>query len=83
MQTAPRSSPTPHRPDQSDFMALPELAGRLGIGRSAAYDLARRDALPIPTHRVGKRFLFSRVAFEKLVEAQHDHAGDQPNRDAA
>ncbi len=55
------SSPSP------DTMTLEELRTRLGISASVAYELANRDALPIPTIRVGRRFLFSRQAYEDLL----------------
>ena len=42
----------------------------LGLGRSAFYELARRDALPIPTIRLGRRFMFSRRALEALLNKQ-------------
>ncbi len=57
---------------QADMMTLAELAKRLGISMTAAYDLANQNALPVPVVRVGRRFLFSRTAYERLLAAQHD-----------
>jgi excisionase family DNA binding protein len=51
-------------------MTLEELRRRLGISTSVAYELANRDELPIPTIRIGRRFLFSRAAFAALLTKQ-------------
>lgn len=48
-------------------MGIKELAARLGVGRSLAYALARRDQLPVPVIRVGTRVVVSRYAVEKLL----------------
>jgi hypothetical protein len=37
------------------FDVWPTLGSALGIGRTATYQLAREDALPIPCIRVGKQ----------------------------
>ncbi len=37
------------------FDVWPTLGAALGIGRTATYQLAREDALPIPCIRVGKQ----------------------------
>lgn len=57
---------------QSDMMTQEEFANRLGIGMTAAYELANQDALPIPVIRVGRRFLFSRIAYERRLAVQHE-----------
>lgn len=63
---------TPHeRTTTSDTMSLTELRERLGVSLTVAYELARKDALPIPAIRVGKQFLFSRTAYDALMSAQH------------
>lgn len=59
-------------PFAPDFMSLEELAARMGISVSLAYQLARADRLPVPTVRPGRRFLFSRKAYEALLTGQHD-----------
>ena len=56
---------------ERDTMTLEELARRMGISRTVAYELARCDDLPVPVIRVGRRFLFSRPAYEALLAAQH------------
>lgn len=61
-------SPTPY---SRDTMTLDELARRMGISLTVAYELARRDDLPVPVIRVGRRYLFSRHAYEALLAAQH------------
>ncbi len=59
-----------------DTLTLEELAARMGISRTVAYELARADRLPVPVIRVGRRFLFSRKAYERLIAASQD-AGTQ------
>jgi predicted DNA-binding transcriptional regulator AlpA len=45
-----------------------EAAGKiLGISRPTAYDLARRDALPVPVIRLGTRMVVSKRALEDLL----------------
>ncbi len=65
------ASPTVE-PFSPDFMSLEELAARMGISVSLAYQLARADKLPVPAVRPGRRFLFSRKAYERLLDTQHD-----------
>ncbi|MFC1933649.1 helix-turn-helix domain-containing protein [Chloroflexota bacterium] len=50
-------------------MSIPEFARVLGISRGLAYDLARRDALPVPVIKLGRRMVMSRRAVEGLLEA--------------
>ena len=54
----------------ADTITLEELGRRLGIGRSLVYDLARRDALPVPVIRLGRRLVVSRMAVDRLLEAR-------------
>jgi predicted DNA-binding transcriptional regulator AlpA len=63
----------PHRPE---LVPAEEMRAILGIGRSAFYNLARRDELPVPTVRVGKRLMFSRRAVEELLNRRR---GDSPH----
>lgn len=62
MQTA---TPGPDRATAT----LGEVASLLGIGRSTAYELAQRDALPIPVIRLGRRLVVSRAALDRLLAA--------------
>ena len=48
-------------------MTIPEIAKILGISRGLAYDLARRDALPVPVIKLGRRMVLSRKAVEKVL----------------
>lgn len=56
---------------EPQFLTLDELRTILGIGRTVAYELARHDKLPVPTIRVGRRMLFSRVALDAVLHRQH------------
>lgn len=55
--------------DASLTMTIPEVARALGISRGLAYDLARRDNLPVPVIKLGKRMVLSRKAVLALLEA--------------
>jgi excisionase family DNA binding protein len=48
-------------------MTITEAARLLGIGRASAYEAARRGE--IPTIRLGRRWLVSRSALDRLIEA--------------
>jgi predicted DNA-binding transcriptional regulator AlpA len=48
-------------------LTIPEIAECLGISRSAAYALATRSALPVPTIRLGRRMVVSRQSIERLL----------------
>ncbi len=39
----------------------PTAARALGIGRTTAYELARRDELPVPVLRLGSRYRVNRA----------------------
>jgi len=54
---------------------VPEVARMLGVSRNLAYDLAKRDALPVPVIKLGRRMVLSRKAVEALLEAG-DKAGE-------
>ena len=54
--------------DASLVMSLPEFARACSISRGLAYDLARRDALPVPVIRLGRRIMISRRAVEAMLE---------------
>ncbi len=51
---------------------IEDVAKRLGINRSTAYDLARRDQLPVPVIRLGRRMVVSRHALDALLSTQHE-----------
>ncbi len=48
-------------------LTIDEVATRLGIGRTLAYDLARRNDLPVATIRLGRRLVVSRAALERVL----------------
>ena len=48
-------------------MTVEEVAAALGISRKHAYELAAADRLPVPTIRLGKRLVVSRLAVERLL----------------
>ena len=48
-------------------MTIPEFARACSISRGLAYDLARRDKLPVPVIKLGKRMVLSRKAVEALL----------------
>lgn len=49
-------------------MTIPEVARALGISRGLAYELARRNELPVPVIRLGeKRMIVSSQALEDLL----------------
>ena len=53
-------------------MTIPEVALALGISRGLAYELARRDELPVRVLRLGeKRMVVSRRALENLLRPAH------------
>lgn len=60
-----------------EFMDLEELAARMGIGLTMAYQLAKQDALPIPVLKIGRVYRFSRRAYDALATAQHEDAATQ------
>ena len=60
------------RPQQKNRLTLTidEVAAALGIDRSTAYALAKRDALPAPVLRLGRRLLVGRVALERALAGE-------------
>jgi len=55
-----------HTDTQRRALDISEVAAWMGISRSAAYELAGRDALPVPVIRAGRRLLVSRAALEAV-----------------
>lgn len=50
-------------------------AGRfLGIGRDAAYDLARRDEFPCPVYRLGRKYVVPTAGLRRLLLIDADPA---------
>lgn len=46
---------------------IPEFARRYGIARSSAYALAKKDQLPVPVIRLGRRLVVSRALMERIL----------------
>jgi excisionase family DNA binding protein len=67
--------------EQADSGALPltmtieEAARAFGIARGSAYAAARRDELPVPVLRIGRRMMVSRAAVEAVLQRMKDDGG--------
>ena len=48
-------------------ITIPTFAKMLGISRGSAYRLARRNELPVPAIKLGRRIVLSRKAVETLL----------------
>jgi excisionase family DNA binding protein len=57
---------------QPDTLTLAELAARLDIGMTRAYEMARAGTLPVPTLKIGREFRFSRRALERWLDTTTD-----------
>lgn len=50
-----------------------ETVGKmLGVSRPVAYELARRNQLPVPVIRLGRRMVVSRRAIEEVLDARKE-----------
>lgn len=50
-----------------------EAAGKvLGVSRAVAYELARRDQLPVPVIRLGRRMVVSKRALDEVLSARKE-----------
>ena len=58
--------------DDSLVMSIPEFARAMGISRGLAYDLARRDALPLPVIKLGRRIVLSRKVVVALILSEKE-----------
>ncbi|MGF1628288.1 MAG: helix-turn-helix domain-containing protein [Kiloniellaceae bacterium] len=56
---------TNHRETERQTINVEEAARRLGIGRAAAYEAAKRGDLP--TIKIGRRLLVPKAAFERML----------------
>ena len=55
-------------------MTIPEVAKVLGISRGLAYELAKRDELPVKVLRLGeKRMVVPKLALEELLSNGKQH----------
>lgn len=55
---------------QKATLTIEEVAACLGIARSTAFALAKRDALPIPVIRLGRRRVVSRELLERMLAGE-------------
>ncbi len=50
---------------QPETYSVPDAGSRLGLGRNASYDAARRGQLPVL--RFGRKLVVPRIAFERML----------------
>lgn len=62
-------------------MTIPEFARACSISRGLAYDLARRDALPIKVIKLGRRMVVSRAAVEALLSGNSGNGARENGHD--
>jgi excisionase family DNA binding protein len=55
-------------PDERQTLSLPEAGKILGIGRSSIFKAAARGY--VPTIRIGRRVLVSKLAFQRLLAGE-------------
>lgn len=56
-------------------LSLEEVARALGIGSTAAYELARKNELPVPALKVGRQYRFSRRALARVLDLDERELG--------
>lgn len=61
------------KPDR-ETVNIETVGKMLGISRAKAYDLARRDELPVPVIRLGHRMVISKRAIEALLDSRKEEA---------
>jgi len=61
--------PNPTYPEP-DVLTVQELAERLGMGLTTAYQMARANTLPVPALRIGREYRFSRRALERWLDGE-------------
>jgi excisionase family DNA binding protein len=53
---------------------IEETAAKLGISRNLCYELARREELPVPVLRLGRRCLIPKAALDRILDAEEVEA---------
>lgn len=61
-------------PEQSKTLTVRAAAKQLGIAESFLYRLIQRGDAPFPVLRLGRRVVVSRVALERYLAGDGDHA---------
>lgn len=61
---------------ERDTLTLAELASRMGIGKTRAYELAQKNELPIPALRIGREYRFSHRALERWLDSGASDSGN-------
>lgn len=61
-----------YRTDEKLTMGIPEFARAASISLGLAYDLARRDKLPVRVIKLGKRLVLSRRAVLDLLSGKEN-----------
>ncbi len=70
LETDQTSQPEP-RTDQRDLLTIDELMTLTGWGRTFLYEGAKANTLPVPTLRSGRKYYFSRAAYERWLRGDH------------
>jgi excisionase family DNA binding protein len=60
---------------ERETITLAELAIRLGISATTAYELAARGELPVKGFKVGREYRFPRAQVDKLLGVESDASG--------
>lgn len=60
--------------DLPDVLHMEDVAALLRISRTSAYEYARRNVLPVPVIRCGRRLFVSKAAMIKALNADRDSA---------
>ena len=58
--------------ESAKVVPIEQMSKELGIGRSLAYDLARRNELPVPVIKLGRRMVVSRAALDAVLNARRE-----------
>ena len=67
---APGTSFAELGPEAPDTYSVPEAGRRIGLGKNASYEAARRGELP--TLKFGRKLRVPRVAFERMLGKHGD-----------
>ncbi len=64
------------RDTERQTVNMPTAFKMLGISRPVGYELARRNALPVPVIRMGNRMVVSKRALEAVLNATKPNDGN-------